>query len=380
LTVSEEQLSLEDVLRFFQRNVLFIVGGALLTGVAMLGLLLVRDRPMYQTSALLEVEVDQATSNPGGRLLPARGYLQLARSATTLKTLHDTLEQSPEEDNGDFVQSDLGARLVVPERWERAGRFLIELEGRAHTSEQAARLVNAWTEVVIQLDSRLTVISALETVERQLSDRVAELESRREQFEEQIDVLQRQRSSVPPVFSLRTTPTESKLDGELGPEERPVAVVTEEPNPLYIDLTSELSSLEVELENLEPTLRRSVGDLALVRHELQAMEAATTLSKGALPGYGSSRATESGEPSRSAETADPDSDEPGEPGTLARRALSARSPIKLVEPAQPPKRPMATRHLLKVLAALVGGGILGFLVSVAREALKSSSEQAGVGR
>ena len=368
----EGTLTLEDVLRFLQRNALLLLAGALGAAVLAGVLALAFDRPVYTTTALLEVDVDPGEEGAGARRLPARGYQQLARSTKVMRVLRRSLtEQAGTGEPGPrFSTSDLSARLVLPERWESDRIFLIELEGRAPTAQQAAQLVNTWARTLIKVDGRSSARAALEAAESTLDDRWHELESRHARLAERIEILRRQRESVAPVLSLRTvssdpTPVQGTTSGE-----RPVTLVTEQPNPLYIDLTSQLNTLEVELANLEPELRRNASDLARVRSELERTESEVgdgEAAAGAPPGPSSDQGMDVPEIVSVSGTNGVSS---FEPGPLVRRALSVQSPIRLMARAPVPERAHSARLPFKVLAAAVGGAMLAFLVAVGREALR----------
>lgn len=381
-TEPDQPLTLKDALRFVGRNVLWIVSGAVLAGCLATLLLVISAHSVYETGALLEVRREQIAGPlgdetvPAGHNLPARGYLLLAKAPDTLLRLRQILTRSTAADAPDFSRSDLSASLVLPERWEGRGSFLVQLQGRASSADRVATIVNAWAEALIEVDSRLAVTSALETANRELVEDLGALATRRTRLEAQLEILRKEREKIPAILTLRTSSLRSQ-GGITGSAERPEALLSEEPNPVYVDLTSKMTSLQLALATLATDKEGTENDLQLVRDRLRTVD--TLSASGFEPPESETSSASSadsppkpGEPARTDDQAQTQVRPLSPPfGALTRRALAAESPIHLIEPAAVPPRVQPTHRVPKILAATVGGAILGFLIAVGRSALYS---------
>jgi len=359
----EVTLAVPDLLRFLRRVAPLAVGLALVGGmVAALYTWGFLD-PVYRARASLIIRQMRGDQSLATLVLPADGYLQLARSRQVLGELRRTLEAQGVA-SAEVIVNDghLEARLIRPERWEPGNVLLLELEATSADPDEAARIANAWAEVLIEVDDRILRVAALEQVEVELGDFYDRILERQVFLQEEVALLRQQMEAIPPLLSLQTRISDRELLSGTAATGA-AALTSQQPNPLYNELAAKLTTDEIELTKLEPQRERLGRDLEVVRQEFAMRGITRKSAMGAAYPPPPAAATTGEAGLQGVPSAE-------QMGLQVKRALSVRGGTRLLEVAVRPTAPRPRHAFFRILAAVLGGAILGFLIAAGREALR----------
>jgi len=359
----EVTLAVPDLLRFLRRVAPLAVGLALVGGmVAALYTWGFLD-PVYRARASLIIRQMRGDQSLATLVLPADGYLQLARSRQVLGELRRTLEAQGVA-SAEVIVNDghLAARLIRPERWEPGNVLLLELEATSADPDEAARIANAWAEVLIEVDDRILRVAALEQVEVELGDYYDRILERQVFLQEEVALLRQQMEAIPPLLSLQTRISDRELLSGTAATGA-AALTSQQPNPLYNELAAKLTTDEIELTKLEPQRERLGRDLEVVRQEFAMRGITRKSAMGAAYPPPPAAATTGEAGLQGVPSAE-------QMGLQVKRALSVRGGTRLLEVAVRPTAPRPRHAFFRILAAVLGGAILGFLIAAGREALR----------
>lgn len=197
---------------------------------------------------------------------------------------------------------DVGDRYQVlhdsaEDRWERKTADLIaETEGlkAAHASE-TKRLIDAF-RTERNLDTRRAELEAVRTAFGDLNDEQARVTSELQRMELRLAAASSQLESTPKVIELRKAVSDDVLwetvmaPDENGEKQRSSAqaeledfgLLTQEINPVFIELAQRGSELELEVNALKPRREQLKKELESISAELKAFDSAIAVDDGEL--------------------------------------------------------------------------------------------------
>jgi uncharacterized protein involved in exopolysaccharide biosynthesis len=185
-----EGISLADVVAFFRRNALVIIGAAVLAGAAVAAVVLLFVPRQYEASATLAVVPARYASELKPSTLTVKGYQTLLESdaviaQTKQRLVEKGIVRAKDRDTLELGET-LETRIFVSRRAEEINLApMIQAVARGETADQAAAIANTWAQVFLDRVGELmggTTSSTVKFIEGQYPrarDRLADLEHER---------------------------------------------------------------------------------------------------------------------------------------------------------------------------------------------------------
>ena len=168
LRPSEGELSLADVIGFFRRNLVLVVGGALGCGVITAIVVLLFLPRHYEASATLAIVPPRFSSDLKPGTLTVKGYQTLLESdAVIAETKHRLIAKGLVKTDDEFeLGKELETRIFVARRAEDINLApMLQVVAQGETAEQAAAIANTWAAVFLERTRDLMAGSTSSTVQ-----------------------------------------------------------------------------------------------------------------------------------------------------------------------------------------------------------------------
>lgn len=333
----EGAVYLADAWRFVVRGRAFVLVGALLA--AIVAAVVVASSPkLFRAAALLTVVSERPSAEFSPPMLSSEGALRLLKSRPVMVETFRRAESRVGQASAQT--SRLNPSLLTSRRGEVGNASLLELTVESPSAEEAHAVANAWAEVYLELDLRQSRMAAMRTGFHELLSEEQKALDKMDTVRLRLGSLESELAKVPPTLTLRSRLT----DRELLEGAKDGVLVTQEPNPLYNQLASDVAAIRGDLAGNELALARVVAARKALKDRLDQLQAATAVGR---------------DDSLNTLVAEP----------VLGALLPEYGSAQLLSSAVAPRHPEPRHALAKIVLATLGGAILGLLLAALREAV-----------
>ena len=340
---TEGALILADALRFLHRNGRLIVLLGVAAALAAL-LLVAREGQTYRAAALLMVGGERPNADFLPPLLPADGYLRLLESRPVMSATLRRVTGSGGSAEAEGLAFD--AELLTSRRGELGNSTLIELTAEAPTAAAAAEAANAWATVFLETEYRQVLQFAMQTALYGLDAESQKSRDKLERMQDRAAQLTTRLAETRATLKVRSRLSEREVLS--GAAAAGAVLETEELNPLYSDLMTQLATAEAEIGALRAQVEEFAASRSSLAEELKKLETSLAAAAAQLPQAVVSLSL---------------------PGVV----LPAYGSARLVSAAVEPLRPESARGVVRVFLAFLGGVLVGILAAAVREGIRTTA-------